>query len=93
MWSEYRRIKLRLLVLLLGWIPFGVLLGAGLPKIFHSYTPSYVLAAVYVVLMAYTFLQFGLYPCPNCGMSFKCWQLFGQSCPNCGLAINRERPK
>ena len=89
MWAEYRRIKVRLLVLLFGWTPFGVLLGAGLPVIFGSYVPSYALAIAYALVLAYTFLQYMLYACPNCGHSFRGKQLRKKACPNCGIEINK----
>jgi hypothetical protein len=88
MWKEYRRIKLRLLILLFGWMPFGLLIGAALPVIFGSYEPTYVMAVVYVILMAYTALQYGLYPCPNCGTTYRGRQLYRRTCPQCGIPIN-----
>jgi hypothetical protein len=88
MWNEYRRIKLRLLVLLIGWVPFGVLCGAGLPFIFGTYVPSYALAAAYMLFTAYSFLKYELYPCPNCGSSLRGRQLFQKVCSNCCVEIN-----
>jgi predicted RNA-binding Zn-ribbon protein involved in translation (DUF1610 family) len=89
MWGKYRGIKLRLLVLLVGWIPFGLILGAALPAMFGSYVPSYALGVVYLLSLAYTFLQYALYPCPNCGASYRAKQLYQQKCPRCGVPINR----
>src|SRR5579872_3346618 len=88
MWSEYRRIKHRLLILLLGWISFGMLLGTGLPVIFGTFVPSYVLAVAYTIFMAYTFLRYGLYPCPNCRRAYRGAQLYRQTCLRCGVPIN-----
>jgi predicted RNA-binding Zn-ribbon protein involved in translation (DUF1610 family) len=90
MWKEYRRIKHRLLILLFGWVPFGMLLGIGLPRIFGTFVPSYVLAFAYVIVLAYTFLQYGLYPCPNCGSRYMNRQLFHSTCGQCGIQINRN---
>jgi uncharacterized membrane protein YfcA len=89
MWKKYRSIKLRLLVLLFGWIPFGLILGAALPAMFGSYVPSYALGLAYLLVLAYTFLQYALYPCPNCGASYRAKQLFRQECPRCAVPINR----
>jgi len=89
MWSEYRHIKLKLLILLFGWIPFGIILGAMLPLLFHSYVPSYALAVSYIVLLAYTALRYALYPCPNCGLSLRGRQFYRRTCPRCGTPINK----
>jgi hypothetical protein len=88
-WSEYRRIKHRLVILLFGWLPFGLILGAGLPVMFGTFTPSYVLATAYVIYTAFTFLQYGLYPCPNCGTTYRCRQLYRRTCPHCGVEIDK----
>ncbi len=88
-WGEYRRVKLRLLVLLFGWLPFGLILGTVLPAVLGSYTPSYVLAIGYALVWAYTLFQYLLYPCPVCGRSYRGWNLYRRSCPRCGTVINR----
>ena len=88
MWGEYRRIKLRLIVMVLGWMPFGMLLMSTVPKIFSTYVPCYVLALAYVVVMAYTMLMYMGYPCPNCGTSFRGRQLYRRICPQCSTPIN-----
>lgn len=90
MWKEYRRIKHRLLILIFGWIPFGVLCIAALPGIFGTYVPSYALALAYMVLLGYTLLQYQSYPCPNCGHSFRGRQLYRQTCPKCSEPINQS---
>ena len=80
-WGEYDRTRKLLAGLLLGWVPFGFLVGYLLPKLFGTYVPTYVAAAVY---------GFGLMiiPCPNCGNSLKGRQLYRRTCPTCGVSIN-----
>jgi ribosomal protein L37AE/L43A len=90
MWSEYRRIKHRLLILIFGWIPFGILSMVAVPGIFGTYVPCYALAIAYMVLWAYTLLQYQLYPCPNCGHSFRGRQIYLRTCPHCGIPINES---
>jgi hypothetical protein len=90
MWNDYRRIKHRLLILIFGWMPFGLLCVAALPIIFGTYVPSYALAIAYMVLMAYTLLQYQLYPCPNCGHSFRGRQLYRRTCSHCSIPINQS---
>ena len=92
MWSEYRRIKHRLLILLFGWIPFVVFAGQALPRMFGTFVPSYVLATAYTLTTAYTFLQYALYPCPKCGTTYRMRQIFLRTCPHCGVEINPREP-
>ncbi len=62
-WHEYRVLKMRLIVMFLGWIPFGVTLGIGSPVIFGSYKPAFFLALAYMIFFAYTWFMYGFYPC------------------------------
>jgi hypothetical protein len=89
-WQDYRKVKLRLIVLLIGWIPFGILMGALVPVVLHSYAPSYVAAVVYVLFIGFSWLQYGLYPCPICGSSYRGRQLYREACPKCGTPINQS---
>jgi hypothetical protein len=88
MWSEYRRIKHRFLFLLLGWFPFAIVMGKGLPPIIGTDVPSVVLIIAYMLFIAFMFLQYLLYPCPNCGTSYRGWQLYRRTCPHCGVEID-----
>ncbi len=90
MWTEYRRIKHRLLILIFGWMPFGLLCIVALPVIFGTQMPGTALVIAYMVFLAYTLLQFQLYPCPNCGHSFRGRQLYRRNCPKCGIPINES---
>jgi hypothetical protein len=87
-WQGYRKAKLRLIVLLVGWIPFGIFVGALLPIILHTYTASYVLAVAYMLLVGWSWLEYGFYPCPECGISYRGPQLYRKTCPKCGAIIN-----
>ena len=87
-WKGYRKIKHRLIVLLAGWIPFGIVDGGLLPLILHSYTASYVIALVYMIWTAVTWLQYGFYPCPSCGRTLRGAQLYRRTCPKCRVRIN-----
>ena len=88
-WNHYRQVKLRLIVLLLGWIPFGVLIGGPLPVVLHDYRPTYVLAIVYMLVIGWTWLQYGFYPCPGCGSALRGQQFYRKTCPTCSTVINR----
>src|SRR5262245_54722302 len=88
-WTDYRRTKHRLIILLIGWAPFGFLIGGFLPIIFNTYTPTYILAVIYMLLVGYYWLKYVFYPCPNCGLTYRGRQLHRGTCPRCGILINR----
>jgi hypothetical protein len=101
MWREYRRIKLRLVVLISGWFPFGILV-FGMSSLADSLCEfglikfSFVLGIINLV-MAVFYMAFGMvtlfqyqgYRCPNCDVSFRGRQLYRRTCPGCGIPINR----
>jgi hypothetical protein len=89
-WQDYRKVKLRLIVLLVDWIPFGILMGALVPVILHSYTPSYVGAVIYMLVIGFNWLRCGFYPCPVCGTSYRGSQLYRKTCAKCGTPINQS---
>jgi len=88
MWSGYRRIKLRLIILALGWMPFGVLLLeiSSLNRRLESIT---FLMIAYWVYLIVTMLQYLSYRCPNCDVSLFGRQLYRRTCPGCGILINK----
>lgn len=88
-WAHYRRIKLRLILLMAGLVPFFVLILSPLPDAARTNTPSYVLAAIYLILTAIAWFQYGSYRCLHCRASYRGKQLFRNRCPRCGILINR----
>ncbi len=88
-WAHYRRIKLRLILLLAGLVPFFALLIFALPAAGGSNTLSYVMASSYLTLVAVTWFQYGSYRCLHCRTSYRGRQLFRNRCPRCGILINQ----
>ena len=88
-WSDYRKVKHRLVALLAMWIPFGMLIGILLPIASHIFTITYVSAIIYALYGGFTWLQYSLFPCPKCGNSYRGKQLWRRTCPNCGIEINK----
>ena len=94
-WEGHRRMKLLVLVMFAGWIPFGLtamLLFHGLHLdsasdwIFPVVFVPYMLALLIVANVAAHFR------CPQCGSRFYAWGPFGmghngfaRKCRNCGL--------
>ena len=87
-WLGFRKTKHRLVVLLLLWVPFGVIDGGLLPLLFHSYMPSYIVALAYMIWTGITWLQYGFYPCPSCGRALRGAQIYRRTCPTCRTEIN-----
>jgi hypothetical protein len=88
-WTDYRRKKLRLIVALSGWIPFGLILAAVLPDVLDGYyTPSCLLAACYMFFTGFAWLQYRSYPCVNCERPYRGEQLYRKRCAHCGVLIN-----
>lgn len=88
MWREYQRIKLKLIILVLGWLPFGALL-LEVSSLNHVLEPVTFLLIPYMVFGTYTLLRFLLYRCPTCSVSFFGGQLHRRTCPKCGIPINK----
>ena len=88
MWRGYRRIKLRLIILVLGWMPFGILL-LEISSLNRRLEPITFLMIAYLVYMFVTMLQYLSYRCPNCDVSLFGRQLYRRTCPGCGILINK----
>lgn len=87
-WSAYWRVKTILLMLIFGWIPFGLFIGYVLPKLAGSYRATYVAAALYGIALMISWLRYAFQSCPNCGNSFRGSQLYRKNCRICGERIN-----
>jgi hypothetical protein len=88
MWREYRRFKLRLIVLALGWMPFVfvVLEVSTLNRRLGSIT---VLMFPYLAYTMYALPRFELYRCPSRGVSLFFLQIYRRTCPGCGIPISK----
>ena len=87
-WSDYKRVKFRLIALVGCWIPFGAVIGILLPAVLHTFTITYGLAAAYALYTGFVWLQYVFYSCPNCGVVYRGRQLLRRTCPKCGTEIN-----
>jgi hypothetical protein len=91
MWREYRRIKLRLIILALGWMPFGFLL-LEVSTLNRQLEPITLLMFPYFVYTMFILMRFQSYRCPNCGVSLFVGRFFRRTCKGCGIQINKEVP-
>jgi|SRR5271157_5331277 len=85
--KEYRRLKKVLLVLVFGWVPFGLLIGYVLPALSGTYVATYIAAGLYGVALMVSWLRYAFYSCPNCGTSLRGSQLYRKSCRKCGVKL------
>ncbi len=93
LWAGYRRVKRRLIILALGWMPFGFLL-LEISTLNRRLEPVTFLLIAYMAYLFITLLQFETYRCPKCGASlFLRLQLFPRKCAGCGIPINKEFPQ
>jgi hypothetical protein len=105
MWKEYRRVKRRLIILVLGWVPFCLIFAGvsslvywlykfGLVKLgFVLEIFNSVLSISYMVFVMITLMQYQLYRCPNCEASLWMQQIHRRTCRTCGIPINPSTDK
>jgi hypothetical protein len=87
-WRKYRRAKWRLIVLALGWIPFGVLV-LEISSLSRGFEYASLFIVVYALYLFYTLVKFELIRCPNCGVRLHIRRSF-RTCGGCGIRINRD---
>lgn len=88
MWRTYRRVKRRLIVLALGWIPFGILI-LTISSLSRGLEIVSIVIVAYALYLFYTLVQFELIRCPNCGVRLHIRRSF-RICGGCGIRINRD---
>ena len=87
-WIEYRKIKRRLVILFICFVPFAYLDVAVLPNLIGTNVPSFALVIAYAIVMAYLFFKYAFYECPECGERYNGIPMPRKKCPKCGLAID-----
>jgi hypothetical protein len=93
LWGHYRRVKRRLIILALGWMPVVFLL-LEISTLNRRLEPVTWLLFAYMVWFMIALLQFQTYRCPKCGVSlFLRLGFFFRKCAGCGIAINKEVPQ
>ncbi len=92
-WKRLRRNKWIVWILVIGWIPFGVV--AGLTMFIFNIQSDRALAtamSAYVLASGVFTARVAFFRCPRCGSSFNTWGQWGsgykslsEKCRNCGL--------
>jgi hypothetical protein len=82
-WRAYRKIRLRALLVFLGYIPCMLAVGATFLLLLHFTAVAVIpFFLAYALLMCVTFFQLMLWGCPRCGHIYG---RFRYDCKQCGL--------
>jgi hypothetical protein len=89
-WKQYRRIRNQWFFVFLGYMPVVGAIAVLSIKLFHTLTPAFVAAFVWMALFLFAGVRVNIWRCPRCGESFsgKWWYNLGflaRRCVHCGL--------
>lgn len=70
-WSSYKRTRVILLLLVIGWIPFGLSVIWLQTRVDFPALVSWTLIAVWVLFVLIQGTRLAIWPCPNCGKFFR----------------------
>ena len=89
-WREYKRVRNTFLALLALYVPVCFCIGVASVKLFHTFTPAFIVGFVWMALVAISGIRINLWRCPNCGGWFSgtWWYNLGflaRRCVHCGL--------
>jgi ssDNA-binding Zn-finger/Zn-ribbon topoisomerase 1 len=82
----FAHLRRTLILLMIGWIPFGWVILWGIPKIFQSFVAGFVLAGAYAVFAFVTLFRVLLYQCRTCGRFMGVIGLLRGTCNQCKQA-------
>jgi len=89
-WEHYKRLRNEWILVFVSYVPVCALVGVLSEKLFHTFTPAFVVAFLWMALFAVTGIRLQLWPCPRCRdwFSGKWWYNKGflaRRCVHCGL--------
>ena len=89
-WKEYRRVRNTFIAVILSCIPVCVLVAFASVKLFHTLTPAFVTAFLWMALLLFSGERLNVWRCPRCGDTFSGTWLynigfFARRCVHCGL--------
>jgi hypothetical protein len=93
-WQKYRRLRIAFPLLILAWLPFGVVLSA-LFRLFHwDWHISIIITLACIPFMPILGWQWSFWQCPRCGYAFKGKYdlFFPKRCHHCNLPMWAESP-
>ena len=88
-WQEYRRRRNLALLAFLGYVPCMLVIALLAQRLFHSFTPGFVVAFGWMIFTVVAGNRCLRFRCPRCGKWFfsKWWyhNAFARRCVHCGL--------
>jgi hypothetical protein len=89
-WQEYRRRRNQFFLVFASYVPVCSAVAFVSMKLFHTFTPGFVVACFWMGLFVLTGCRVQLWPCPRCGKWFSStgwytYGLFARKCVHCGL--------
>lgn len=89
---ELKRLRRALLILLLGFVPAMVAVGAIDMAVLKNFNLAFVLAGLWGLLYLAVFAKLALYSCPNCHKRFHRYVPWSRRCARCGFDCNPKSP-
>ncbi len=89
-WKEYRRYRRDFWIVFVGYLPVMFVVATLSNWLFHSFTPAFVLAVGYMLLVIVAGIRVSGFYCPRCAKWFAgtWWYNLGflaRKCQHCGL--------
>jgi hypothetical protein len=89
-WQEYKRLRNQFWRVFAGCVPVCSAAAIVSMKLFHTFTPAFVVAVIYMGLFAFTGFRVHSWHCARCGKWFSAtwWYNLGflaRRCVHCGL--------
>jgi hypothetical protein len=88
-WQEYRKRRNLVLFAFFGYVPVIFVIGLIISRFFHTITPIFVVAIMWMIFYGAVSIWFSSLRCPRCGKVFfsKWWYHngFARRCVHCGL--------
>jgi hypothetical protein len=96
-WRDYRQIRNTFLVLFVSYVPVCFTFGFVSVRLFNTVMPAFVVAALWMVLLAFNGVRLNAWRCPNCGEWFSGtwwynWGFLARRCVHCGLPKYANNP-
>ncbi len=93
-WQKYRKLRIAFPLLILGWLPFGVVLSAVF-RLFHwDWHIAMIILLAWIPFVPIVGWQWSFWQCPRCGYAFKGKYdpFFPKCCHYCELPMWAESP-
>jgi hypothetical protein len=96
-WKDYRRARNTFLLLFVLYVPVCGGIGVASIKLFHTFTPGFVVAFLWMAMLVVSSTRVNLWRCPNCAKWFSgtWWYNLGflaRRCVHCGLPKYSNNP-